>query len=74
MGGEDKAKILLQKKGLKIFNFHPIHIFLNSNDTKNYQKLKLSNKLHNQKELKKAINKKYYGTRNFLDELIKNAL
>jgi hypothetical protein len=31
--------------GMKVFNFHPIHIFLNSVDVKNYQDLKNRYKL-----------------------------
>jgi len=28
--------------GLKIFNFHPVHIFLNSNSMNNYKELKIN--------------------------------
>lgn len=57
-------------RGLKVFDFHPIHIFLN---TESLDRYKLTRKLHdNPKEL---IKHRYegYGTRSRLIELLKLA-
>jgi len=29
--------MLLQRKGLKVFDFHPIHVFLNTENIKRYE-------------------------------------
>jgi len=58
---------LVKSSGLKVFSFHPIHIFLNSNNLDVYEKTRT---LHSQpKKLIDFINKGY-GVRNFLEELI----
>lgn len=58
---------LVKSSGLKVFSFHPIHIFLNSNNLDLYEKTR---KFHNQpKKLIHFINKGY-GVRNFLEELL----
>ncbi|QWE00788.1 hypothetical protein FD967_01720 [Polynucleobacter sp. JS-Mosq-20-D10] len=60
-------KDLLAYKYLKVFNFHPIHIFLNSFDTSTYEKIKF-----NQRDtdfLKLHINNDY-GVLNFFEEII----
>lgn len=55
--------------GIKVFDFHPIHIFLNTekieryNDSKNYFN-----------QLKKHTNNNTYGTQNFLTDLIEHEL
>lgn len=61
------ANLLLKNKGLKIFNFHPIHVFLNSENLKRYEASKNVN-IHS--ELTNLKNKKY-GTESFLYDLIK---
>ena len=58
----------------KIFNFHPIHIGLNSSDGREYQALKAyleSNPLNNcsQQQLRRFKNKKH-GTRDTFEALI----
>jgi len=58
----------LNYKGLKIFNFHPIHIFLNTNMLEKYESTKKH--IKNYKELKKFVNKTNYGVRYFLMDLI----
>lgn len=62
-------------KGLKIFNFHPIHIFLNSDDMKNYNKLK---KKYSLQDLDRDIVTKYInqnlGAGTFFDEFLENLM
>ncbi len=58
----------LNYKGLKVFNFHPIHIFLNTEDLNRYTQAKPY--LQNFKELEKFINKSTYGTKDFFIELM----
>ncbi len=57
--------------GLKIFNFHPIHIFLNSNNMENYEKLKTKKPLLSFKheEIKPFINEDLPGINDFFKEL-----
>jgi len=58
---------LVKSSGLKVFSFHPIHVFLNSNNLDVYEKTR---PLHSQpKKLIDFVNKSY-GVRNFLEELI----
>lgn len=54
---------------LNVFNFHPIHIFLNSEHNKRYDDSKLY--LNNYAELIHRVNKENEGIRNFLYRLIK---
>ena len=60
---------LLKRDGLKVFNFHPIHIFLNTEDLNRYQNTRI---IH--KSPKELIKKRYkgYGVRNKLFEIIGN--
>lgn len=61
-------------KGLKIFDFHPIHIYLNSNDMKNYELIKKQGELNNitKHELNNYINKTTKGVNDFFNELCEN--
>ncbi|MBI88588.1 MAG: hypothetical protein CMG60_00760 [Candidatus Marinimicrobia bacterium] len=65
----DKTSItyLMQKKGLKIFDFHPIHIYLNTNDLDLYEQTR---RYHNNpiELLKYRFNG--YGVRNQLIEIL----
>ncbi len=56
------------KKGLKIFAFHPIHVFLNTECIERYQ---ATRSLHNSPKQLIAHRYKGYGTRSRLLELIK---
>jgi len=60
------------KDGIKIFNFHPIHITLNSYSMKNYNicKLKKDINKYSLSELKDYINKSKNGTGIFFKQLI----
>ncbi len=54
---------------LNVFNFHPIHIFLNSENETRYNNSK--SYLHNYNKLVNQVNYKNNGIRNFLNNLIK---
>ncbi|MEN8810586.1 MAG: hypothetical protein ABF272_04250 [Flavobacteriales bacterium] len=47
-----------------VLNFHPIHVFLNTDKEETYKKEKLN--YHNVKKLKEGINNDNVGTRDFL--------
>ena len=70
-GWKWSVKKFLDYKGLKVFNFHPIHIFLNTENVKRYNNARAYFKDY--KKLKGFINNKTYGTRDFLIDLIKGA-
>ncbi len=55
----------------RIFNFHPVHLFLNSDKITTYENAKPYYKNYN--ELKKYCNRDNYGARNFLYELVDHA-
>lgn len=55
-------------KMYKVFNFHPIHLFLNSESLERYARIKKD--YHNFDILKKNINTNCYGTLDFFKELI----
>ena len=55
-------------KMCKVFNFHPIHLFLNSESLNRYQGIK--DDYHNYDILKKNINTQRYGTLDFFEDLI----
>ena len=59
----------IHKSGLNVFNFHPTHIFLNTYSINEFQKAR--NDLYKHDKLGKWRNTKYYGTRDFLKDLIK---
>lgn len=58
-------------KMYKIFNFHPIHLFLNTETLERYYKIKKD--YHNFNVLKKNRNTKDYGILDFFKELMKEA-
>ncbi len=60
---------ILNNWGLKVFDFHPIHVFLNTEDLQRYNNAR--NVFQNITELKKHVNNDIYGTRDFLIDLIK---
>lgn len=69
--GDEKFNIpdfsrLEHTEGIKIFNFHPIHLFTNA-DSINFYNDKVKNIYHDVDNLIKI--KKSYGIRNFLEEL-----
>lgn len=62
---------IIKKPGMKIFNFHPIHIYLNSKTMENYNKSIKKKKMN---EIQKTYLKQFinleYGVKNFLEDLI----
>lgn len=64
-------KKIFSVKGMKIFNFHPIHICLNSENIQAYEKLKAKKKIIKIKhdDLKDLINKKE-GVRTLFNNII----
>lgn len=64
-----KIDTFINNKELKVFNFHPIHIYLNTEKLERHEKSKRYHK--NIKMLSSYINKKSYGVRQFLLDLIR---
>ena len=62
---------LTHSKGLKVFNFHPIHIFLNTSNMEQYEKARPHFK--NFKELKKFKSKEF-GIRDVFKQLVSKNL
>ncbi|HPG29595.1 MAG TPA: hypothetical protein PKY81_00820 [bacterium] len=70
---ENDIKLLLSKKGLKIFDFHPAHIFLNTNALKKYEAVK--DKINDADKFKLGMNSySEAGIRYFFIKLIEFAL
>jgi hypothetical protein len=69
----DVDALVKDNDGIMIFNFHPIHVYLNTADFESYERLKKVNKNLtdlNEDEVRKYINPKL-GARTFFDELLK---
>lgn len=58
--------------GLKIFNFHPIHVFLNSRYMENYENLKKDIGLGqlNEENIKNYVNQSDVGVKSYFKEII----
>lgn len=63
-----KVDNFLYYEGIKVFNFHPIHVFLNTEHLDRYEK---SRAFHNCKENLKKYRYDSCGTHSFLIDLIK---
>jgi len=61
-------KKILNYEGIKVLDFHPMHVYLNTDIEETY--LKAKPHYHNFKELKKYINTKNYGCRDFLKDIL----
>lgn len=59
-----KASDLLSYDGLKVLDFHPLQIFINTHKIENYYKVLKT------KEYKKNVNQVYYGIRDYLNDII----
>lgn len=66
------AETFLNKKGLKVFDFHPIHLFLNTESTQRYESAKLLQ--NNHALLLEHVNRETYGTRDFFHRLVSRDL
>lgn len=64
------SEIYLTKPGLKIFDFHPIHVFLNTEKMERYQEAKPY--YGDFKKLATFANNSAFGVRDFLNSLISN--
>ena len=62
----------LVKSGMKIFNFHPIHIYLNSQNFDNYSLMKERIKLENMnfENTQEFINKDKNGVKTFFEKIL----
>ena len=69
---KDLVKKLLIKKGIKVFDFHPIHIFLNSDNPEVYRDAR--SHMKDYRSLKNCINTKRYGARDLFIDIIKKGL
>jgi hypothetical protein len=65
---QSKILKLLEYRGMKIIDFHPIHIFLNTAKQEHYDSARPF--FQDYDELQKKVNIDSFGTRNFLLELI----
>ncbi len=65
----DTSVLNLASPGLKIFDFHPVHIFLNTECLSRYTNAK--SEYHNSKELIKHRNTKTPGTKDLFVEILK---
>ena len=63
-----RTEEFLKGSGMKVFDFHPIHLFLNTEDINRYEKSKESHR--DMKRLKNYVNKEIFGTYNFLIDII----
>ena len=59
---------LLVAKGMKVFAFHPVHLYLNSADISKYEKVK--HELHSEEVMAHSVNKCRYGTRDRFHQLM----
>ncbi|RAP34047.1 hypothetical protein DID75_00285 [Candidatus Marinamargulisbacteria bacterium SCGC AG-410-N11] len=64
-----KPEDIINSNIFRVFNFHPIHIFLNTENIDRYIAAKPY--LNNKEKLKEFINKSKYGTKDFLVDLIR---
>jgi len=70
---EDKAGInditgILNYEGIKVFDFHPVHVYLNTEDMERYENARPH--LQNVRELSSKRNNETYGIRNVLYDII----
>ena len=64
------VEFYLKTNGLKIFDFHPIHIFLNTENLDRYERSKKY--LNNNEKLLNFRNTASFGTHTFFSELIQS--
>ena len=64
------SNIQINQNNLNVFNFHPIHVYLNTEKLSNYENAK---RFYNApKKLKKYIDTKTIGTRDLLINLLED--
>lgn len=69
-GGFQESGFYVNNFGLKIFDFHPIHLFLNTDRTEIYQMAKMS--LSDFDALKTFVNSSGYGSKDILMDIIQH--
>ncbi|MCL1864062.1 MAG: hypothetical protein FWF78_10905 [Defluviitaleaceae bacterium] len=67
-GFKPVSEYMTDKDSLKIFSFHPIHVFLNTENIQRYEHAKPHYK--DLASLQAHVNKIGYGTMNFLEDII----
>lgn len=67
-GDKWSVESYLAYEGIKVFDFHPIHLFLNSEKLERYENARVS--FHDFNNLKIFQNRDVFGTENFLIEMI----
>lgn len=72
MNNDSNVQTYLETKGLKIFDFHPIHVFLNTENLTRYDRSKHCS--HKIEELRKYVNAGSSGTMLFFENLINKAV
>ena len=64
----ENSKLQINQNNLNVFNFHPIHVYLNTEKISDYENAK---RFYNApKKLKEHVNTKTIGTRDFLINLL----
>ena len=66
------VSLFLNVDSLKVFDFHPIHVFLNTESIERYERSKSSQGDH--RKLCDFVNRDTYATKNFLIDLIEETL
>ena len=63
---------LLQENGLKIFNFHPLHIYFNFHNIEQYENFKIKNgyNFSNKSNVDAFINRNNNGVQTFFKNLV----
>lgn len=59
---------LICSKGIKVFNFHPVHVYLNTESLRRYRSAK--DYAANKKEFDRYRNTQYFGIRDFFKKLL----
>ena len=58
---------LIKIEGIKVFNFHPIHIYLNNENLERYENSRFC---HNEQKRLNEFRFKGFGTQNILEQLL----
>jgi hypothetical protein len=65
------VKAFIRNPGLKVFDFHPVHVFLNTESMDRYRAYKEATALG--EALSSQVNTRHRGTMNFLEDLLGTA-
>jgi hypothetical protein len=69
-GWSYNTKLFTDRAGLSVFNFHPIHIYLNTEAIDRYVNAKQY--IRNESALNSYVNRETYGTRSFFLDLLRS--